>query len=318
MKIRLKLNEVKRIVRPVGAMPPTPPSPVAQEEYEVTLPDGRVVKKKKPLPIDVNNRNILSDAFQNQKSLIDSALLEIPILSEMRIKKKLASGTQGVVFSLEDDRILKIYTGSYFGSIQKEDDRYERLKTKVFSSEGAKTDLLVYDHGTVSYTDSRMEKDYWSGKTIEQLTQKQFGWVIMGKVLTLQDYIMIKYNMDYSVMADAKRAYDGLLYALQNYADTYLKKPNPNSALAKYSYYIDPKTVDDIKNHIRYQNDVLQSLGYSQSKLLINEEFVDRFLDAALTEYINSGNDYKVFNDLHVGNIGVRNEIDPTPVIFDV
>ena len=317
MKIHVRLNEVKRIVRPVGAMPPAPPSPVAQEEYEVVI-NGKTVKKKKPLPIDVNNRNILTDAFQNQKSLIDSALLEIPILSEMRIKKKLASGTQGVVFSLEDDRILKIYTGSYFGGIQKEDQRYERLKTKVFSSEGAKTDLLVYDHGVVSYTDSRMEKDYWSGKTIEQLTQKEFGWVIMGKVLTLTDYISIKYNMDYSAMADAKRAYDGLLYALQNYADTYLKKPNPNSYLAKYSYYIDPKTVDDIKNHIRYQNDVLGTTSYSAAKMLISEEFVDRFLDAALAEYINSGNDYKVFNDLHTGNIGVRNEIDPTPVIFDV
>lgn len=317
MKIRLKLNEVKRIVRPPPPTPLPTPSPVAQEEYEVVI-NGKTVKKKKPLPINVNNKNILSDAFPNQKSLIDSAFLEIPILSEMRIKKKLASGTQGVVFSLEDDRILKIYTGSYFGGIQKEDQRYERLKTKVFSSEGSKTDLLVYDHGAVSYTDSRMEKDWWSGKTIEKLTQKEFGWVIMGKVLTLTDYISIKYNMDQSAMADARRAYDGLFYALHNYVDTYLKKPNPNSALAKYSYYIDPKTIDDIKNHIKYQQDVLGSTSYSAAKMLISEEFVDRFLDAALTEYIQSGNDHKMFNDLHPGNIGVRNEIDPTPVIFDV
>lgn len=317
MKIHLRLNEVKRIVRPVGAMPPQPPSPVEQEEYEVVI-NGKTVKKKKPLPIDVNNRNILTDAFQNQKSLIDSALLEIPILSEIRIRKKLASGTQGVVFSLADDRILKIYTGSYMGSLQKEDDRYERLKTKVFSSEGAKSDLLVYDHGIVSYTESIMEKNYWSGQTIEKLTQKEFGWVVMGKVLTLLDYIMIKYNMDYSAMASAKRAYDGLFIALHYYVDTYLKKPNPNSPLAKYSYYIDPKTVDDIKNHIKYQQDVLGSTSYSTAKMLISEEFVDKFLDAALTEYISSGNDYKVFNDLHPGNIGVRNEIDPTPVIFDV
>lgn len=318
MKIRIRLNEVKRIVRPPPPAPLPTPSPVAQEEYEVTLPNGQVVKKKKPLPIDVNNKNILSDAFPNQKSLIDSAFLEIPILSEMRIKKKLAAGTQGVVFSLEDDRILKIYTGSYFGGIQKEDQRYERLKTKVFSSEGSKTDLLIYDHGVVSYTDSRMEKDYRSGKTIETLTQKEFGWVIMGKVLTLTDYISIKYNMDQSAISDAKRAYDSLFVALENYVDTYLKKPNPNSALAKYSYYIEPKTIDDIKNHIKYQQEVLGSYGYSQAKMLISENFVDRFLDAALTEYIQSGNDYKVFNDLHPGNIGVRNEIDPTPVIFDV
>lgn len=318
MKIHLKLNEVKRIVRPpVGAMPPASPTSVEQEEYEVTI-NGKTVKKKKPLPIDVNNRNILTDAFQNQKSLIDSALLEIPILSEMRIKKKLASGTQGVVFSLEDDRILKIYTGSYLGSIKKEDDRYERLKTKVFSSEGAKTDLLVYDHGIVSYTESKMEKDWWSGKTLEQLTQKEFGWVIMGKVLTLSDFIMIKYNMDQAAMASARRAYSGLSVALNYYADTYLKKPDPKSALAKYSYYIDPKTIDDIKNHIKYQQEVLDSTSYSAAKMLISEEFVDKFLDAALTEYINAGNDYKVFNDLHAGNIGVRNEIDPTPVIFDV
>jgi hypothetical protein len=317
MKIRLKLNEVKRIVRPPPPVALPTPSPAAQEEYEVVI-NGKTVKKKKPLPINVNNRNILSDAFQNQKSLIDSAFLEIPILSEMRIKKKLAAGTQGVIFSLEDDRILKIYTGSYFGGIQKEDQRYERLKTKVFSSEGSKTDLLVYDHGAVSYTDSRMEKDYRSGKTIETLTQKEFGWVIMGKVLTLTDYISIKYNMDYSAMANARRAYDGLFYALHFYVDTYLKKPNPNSALAKYSYYIDPKTIDDIKNHIKYQQEVLGSTSYSAAKMLISEEFVDRFLDAALTEYIQSGNDHKMFNDLHPGNIGVRNEIDPTPVIFDV
>ena len=85
MKIRLKLNEVKRIVRPPPPTPLPTPSPVAQEEYEVVI-NGKTVKKKKPLPININNKNILSDAFPNQKSLIDSAFLEIPILSEMRIK----------------------------------------------------------------------------------------------------------------------------------------------------------------------------------------------------------------------------------------
>lgn len=318
MKIRIKLNEVKRIVRPPTKKTEPPPSaPMEQEEYEVTLPNGTVIKKKKPLPIKEHNYKILKDNLGND-SLIEVAMQKIPVLSEMRLKIKLAHGTQGTIFVLEDDRILKIYLGSYLGGIKREDDRYERLKTKVFSGTATKSDLLVYDHGIEDYDGTKLEFDSNRGGYYDKVTPSKFGWVVMGRVVTLQDFILIKNNMNYEKAREGTRAYEALYYDLNSYARTYLRKPDPKSALAKYSYYIYPTSVEDIKLDPSYEQEIIQKHGYPQSKIHIDEGFVDKFMDEVLQLYIDEGNDIKVFNDLHAGNIGVRNEIDPTPVIFDV
>lgn len=328
MKIKIKLNEVKRIIRPPTQFtePVVQPAQPSQneEEVKITLPSGEVVtkKKKKLLPIEENNKNFLIAAYPASLSLVEASLKNIPVLSEVRIKNKLAEGTQGIVFTLSDDRLLKIYTGSYRGGVQKEDDRYKRLKEKIFSGTGSKSDLPIYDHGISNFTRLVTEFEPNNPKAIRGYVQKetptQFGWVVMGKVLPLVDYILIKNNMDYSAAGEGNRAYQALFYDLTAYANTYLKKPDPKSALAKYSLYIYPRSVEDIKLDPSFEQEILQKYGYPQTKLHIDQNFPDKFLDEVLQLYIDEGNNTKVFSDLHAGNVGVRNEIDPTPVIFDV
>lgn len=292
MKIKIKLNEVKRVVRL-----PAPP----KEEFETD-------SNKKGKTPQQHNKEIIASVLGPQ--IAKNAIEVIPLLSEDKIKKKLAQGTLGTIFIFPDDRLLKIYMGSYIGGVDLEDQRYEKLKSRIFSGQGTKGDLLVYDHGTQTFDSIEKEYDYRLSVYKDKIVPLTFGWVVMGKILPLQDYILIKTNMDREESRDAAKAYDIFYTSLDYYAYDYLRKGSPS--------YINPKTIQDVKNHDIFQSNVLNASGYASTKMLIDENFPDRFIDEILKIYFDSGNNFKVFRDLHIGNIGVRNEIDPTPVIFDV
>jgi hypothetical protein len=132
----------------------------------------------------------------------------------------------------------------------------------------------------------------------------------MGKILPLDQYILIKNNMDYLKTGDAQRAYDNFYQTLSSFAKSYLRQ----TAV----YYINPSSIDDIMTNQDFIQNVLESYGYNQVKIHIGEKFATEFITEVLEMYLDSGNNYRVFLDLHSGNVGVRNEIDPTPVIFDV
>lgn len=292
MKIKIKLNEVKRVVRL-----PAPP----KEEFETDN------NKKEKTP-QKHNKEIIASVLGPQ--IAKNAIEVIPLLSEDKIKKKLAQGTLGTIFIFPDDRLLKIYMGSYIGGVDLEDQRYEKLKSRIFSGQGTKGDLLIYDHGTQTFDSIEKEYDYRLSVYKDKIVPLTFGWVVMGKILPLQDYILIKTNMDREESRDAAKAYDIFYTSLDYYAYDYLRKGSPS--------YINPKTIQDVKNHDIFQSNVLNASGYASTKMLIDENFPDRFIDEILKIYFDSGNNFKVFRDLHIGNVGVRNEIDPTPVIFDV
>jgi len=288
MRIKILLSEVK---------------PVARPKIQIK-PEDKIDSIKK------HNIDILENELVDQ-SYVDAAMEAVPVFSEIQIKRKLASGTQGSVFQLTDDRLVKIYTGSYLGGgVQREDERYEKLKQKIFSSSGTKRDLPVYDHGIETYVHETHVKDWRTGLTNVTKTNVQFGWVVMGKVLPLDQYILIKNNMDHSEAQQAVRAYENLYIALSSFATNYLRQ----TAL----YYINPTSVNDIMTNKDFIQDILQSNGYNQVKIHIGEKFATEFITEILEMYIDSGNNFKVFKDLHSGNVGVRNEVDPTPVIFDV
>lgn len=292
MKIKIKLNEVKRVVRL-----PAPP----KEEFETDN------NKKEKTP-QKHNKEIIASVLGPQ--IAKNAIEVIPLLSEDKIKKKLAQGTLGTIFIFPDDRLLKIYMGSYIGGVDLEDQRYEKLKSRIFSGQGTKGDLLIYDHGTQTFDSIEKEYDYRLSVYKDKIVPLTFGWVVMGKILPLQDYILIKTNMDREESRDAAKAYDIFYTSLDYYAYDYLRKGSPS--------YINPKTIQDVKNHDIFQSNVLNASGYASTKMLIDENFPDRFIDEILKIYFDSGNNFRVFRDLHIGNVGVRNEIDPTPVIFDV
>jgi hypothetical protein len=174
MKIKILLSEVKPVARPKIQIKP--------ENIEDSIKN--------------HNREIITKELF-EKHYVDAVMEAIPVLSEIKIKKKLATGTQGSVFQLKDDRLLKIYFGSYLGSVQTEDKRYEKLKQKIFSGSGTKRDLPVYDHGIETYVHETHVKDWRTGLTNVTKTNVQFGWVVMGKVLPLDQYILIKNNMDH-------------------------------------------------------------------------------------------------------------------------
>jgi len=293
MKIKIKLNEVKRIVR-------LPTIAVDDKAHET---DNN--KEKTP---QNHNKQIIASVLGPQ--IAKKAVEVIPILSEDKIKKILGKGTLGTIFILPDDRLLKIYMGSYIGGVDLEDQRYEKLKSRIFSGQGTKGDLLIYDHGTQTFDFIEKVYDYRLSVYKDKIVPLTFGWVVMGKVLPLQDYIFIKTNMDRVESGDAVKAYNIFYQSLDYYAYDFLRKQSP--------FYINPKTAQDVKNDEMFQSNVLNTSGYASTKMLIGENFPDRFIDEILKIYFDSGNNFKVFRDLHIGNIGVRNEIDPTPIIFDV
>lgn len=288
MKIKILLSEVKPVTRP---------------KIEIKPED-------KTNSIKSHNINILENELV-EKSYVDAVMEAVPVFSELKIKKKLASGTQGSVYQLSDDRLVKIYSGSYLGGgIQAEDERYEKLKQKIFSGYGTKRDLPIYDHGIGSYVYEKQNKNWLSGLTTVTKHNIQFGWVVMGKILPLDEFILIKNNMNYLKTGDAEKAYYDFYQSLVSFARNYLRQTAVD--------YINPSSVNDIMTNKDFIQDVLESYAYNQAKIHIGEKFATEFITEVLEIYLDSGNNYKVFFDLHSGNVGVRNEIDPTPVIFDV
>jgi len=290
MKIKIKLQEIKRIIRPK----------ILSIEPEEETEDLNKIKE--------DNKNILLSSLP--QALVSSCIKQIPILSQIPIIKKVASGTQGTVFKFPDDRLLKIYIGSYVGTIEAENDRYEKLKSKVFSGSATKADLLIYDHGIGTY---KKLVSSWDGNRYQETVENhQYGWVIMGRVIPLDDYFDVVANFDFTKKRDLEKAFDMFSQKMNSFAYDYLNKNRPATV------YIDPTNIEDVLNHQYFKWNILDSGAYARANMELGEEFVNNLIQEMLRTYFDNDKNYAIFNDLHSGNIGVRKLYDPVPVIFDV
>ena len=260
-----------------------------EKAKEELMNDDRVASVASTLnDIQKHNFLILYENYHNVNT-VKKMVEEIPPLRDKKIRRKIATGTQGVVYSLEGRSLLKLYEGSYLSDVDGENARYSKLKDVSFSGSGALSDLLVYDNGVFN-SPSRFAK--------------KIGWVEMGKVIVLVTYFQIINNFDSEKVQKSIDAYSNL-YALMSTRGKLMKNRDFNSIEEAYNSDF---FVENIRNNQRYL----------KSEKVLGSEFVEKIIKGMLKVYFDNDKNVEVFNDMHEGNVGILNLHNPVPVFFDL
>ena len=239
---------------------------------------------------DIQQHNFLSlyRDFSFKTEEIKKMVQEIPPLRDKRIRKSIAKGTQGSIYSLEGDSILKLYTGSYLTDIRGENERYSKLKNVSFSGSGSAHDLLVYDNGIFSYGEN------------SQLT----GWVEMGKLLILRTYFEIICNFDQHEVYNHVKAYENIYHLIRDWGPTIANR--------------DLNTVEEVYDNYSFISNILEDEKFLQSEQVLGTQLTQRLLKGMLKAYFDNNKSKYTFQDMHIGNVGVLNVNNPIPVFFDL
>jgi hypothetical protein len=79
--------------------------------------------------------------------VITGIVEQVPQLKQNKIKRILGSGTQGVVFELDNGRALKLYRDGY---VDDQEGFYDNEAGKIFSGQGRIMTLPIFDRGKTS------------------------------------------------------------------------------------------------------------------------------------------------------------------------
>jgi len=231
-----------------------------------------------------------------------SALWMVAPLNETRIKKVVAKGTQGVVYSLENGKLLKLFKGGYRGggserstqNVAWEADRYSSIESRSHSGQSYKGELSVYGSGMVN------------------MRGTSIGWVEMGRVLIFFEYLGIITNFDYRKMREISDLVENFIAA------TVRKFMNQFMRPGSFIYIGNFDNVEDLFQNSDFIENIFQSQNYTDIANELGLEFAQDLVTAIFKLYFKTGKNLSITTDLHTGNFGVESLFDPTPVIFDI
>lgn len=238
--------------------------------------------------------------FINDVASFRSALWMITPLNETRIKKVVAEGTQGVVYSLENGKLLKLFKGGYRSSgtrsqkVAWEANRYSDIESRSHSGQSYKGELSVYGSGMVN------------------MRGTSIGWVEMGRVLVFSDYLDIITNFDLGERGRKENMVDVfIIETVGTFMNRFMK---PDS----FIYIGDFDNVEELFQNHDFINNIFQSQNYADVANEFGLEFAQDLVTAIFELYFKTGKNTSITSDLHTGNFGVESLFDPTPVIFDI
>ena len=240
--------------------------------------------------------------FINDVASFRSALWMVTPLNETRIKKVVAEGTQGVVYSLENGKLLKLFKGGYRGegptighqNVAWEADRYSSIESRSHSGQSYKGELSVYGSGMVN------------------MRGTSIGWVEMGRVLVFSDYLGIITNFDYTKMTKISDLVENFIAAtVRNFMNRFMR---PDS----FIYIGNFDNIEDLFQNRDFIKNIFQSQNYADIANKLGLEFAKDLVTAIFELYFKTGKNTSITSDLHAGNFGVESLFDPTPVIFDI
>jgi hypothetical protein len=130
---------------------------VLEETEAVLAPEPS--KPQEQNPIVAHNFKKLQHMWGYDDNIIKKMIQNISSLQHNKVLEKLGSGAFGIVYSLDNDHVIKFFTGGVtlpgggdgFGDDDKaskeEINKYKLLQKKAFSGTASKNDLPVYDYG---------------------------------------------------------------------------------------------------------------------------------------------------------------------------
>jgi hypothetical protein len=100
-------------------------------------------------------KQILSNFGISMEDLLD-LIKSCPPLENNKIESPLFAGTQGMIYNLDNDHVLKLFVGGY------QDDLgwYSKLNTKMYGSDANVHDLAVYDSGKTKVSSGGVSVKY--------------------------------------------------------------------------------------------------------------------------------------------------------------
>jgi len=165
------------------------------ELKQIILEETEAVLAPSPSkPQEQNNQiDIASHAAHNFKQLkymygedgASKMIHHISSLQHNKILRKLGSGAFGVVYALDNDHVIKFFTGGvtspgggdgfgdYDEASKEEINKYKLLQSKAFSGKASKNDLPVYDYGVYAKDSDGTPTGYYAE---------------IGKVIPLEDW----------------------------------------------------------------------------------------------------------------------------------
>lgn len=226
------------------------------------------------------------------KQIVD----KISALSNVRIKKLLGKGFYGSTLLLCDGRVLKIYLGGT-GDSSRETDFYSSQKEKAFSGTSSRSNLMVYDHGTLELAYPGIEP-------------VKVGYAIISKVYPLETSISYKNDFD--------RILRGLrLYVFRKKTNYF--QPDENV----HTTFLDGKGNEilvDLEQREKFIEQMSKFIATEKEEFAsFAREMVEQLVEDV--EQFIKENSIEEIMDLHSGNVGLESTspLDkPRFVIFDI
>ena len=228
------------------------------------------------------------------KELINYMVANNPVFHNNKIVDYLGAGSFGFVVELDNDHALKIFVGSFdpvgvdFGDwIDKEAEsdvaRYKGSQEKAFAGSGQTGELMIYDQGRIK---TPFEKD-WHYAEMQQLRTLS-DWTRYVHKIDEDDPVAVK---EFNIKLDAE------IDALKLYADEHNWSAARKKSAKRFARWSIP------------QARFMDSLRYLDKKYAKN--LLDQLKEILKTKTL------KDIRDIRAANIGVAQQDESLPIIFD-
>ena len=228
------------------------------------------------------------------KELINYMVANNPVFHNNKIVDYLGAGSFGFVVELDNDHALKIFVGSFdpvgvdFGDwIDKEAEsdvaRYKGSQEKAFAGSGQTGELMIYDQGRIK---TPFEKD-WHYAEMQQLRTLS-SWLRYVHKIDEFDAAAVK---EFNIKLDAE------IDALKLYADEHSWSAARKKSAKRFARWSIP------------QARFMDSLRYLDKKYAKN--LLDQLKEILKTKTL------KDIRDIRAANIGVAQQDESLPIIFD-
>ena len=284
----------------------------------------KIVKTHKDKIVDLMNNVDFVIALLNQS---EDLVNNCPPLKTDKINNILGIGTQGIVFSLESGRALKLFAKGYIGGSGSEELAfYKSSEGSLFGGEGTRETLPVFDSGSFKI-ELQNPKD--PNTPTKDLT---IHYAVMSRLITLKNYFEKK---DTYRMVSGRITNDevfNVLDMIKELVMTDISEEEMESQIGyfamdtRFAYGRNPtrkeiaEFIVDFQKKLNDKRRHVISLLKRASQSLGIQPYEIRNLVSTLVDIQNDyGSNY--LNDLHPGNIGVDpgsvRTKDPKFILFD-
>lgn len=224
--------------------------------------------------------------FTSNQRTVDKLFDQISSFEDAYITGRLGGGSVGTAFQLSNGNVLKVYHGTYLGTIKDQDAEYEKIMSRTFGGKSYKGDLVVYAHGIVE----------GEPKSISSMGTPTIGWAEINKVFTLRDYYRYL-KVPPHIVEEKEKSFDTLVEDITEFM---------------YSGLVDKDedlydAIDMFKNSF-----IFDKYRYEY----LTEKELENYV-TGIFKFFQINNWNPELNDVHFDNVGVLMPSDPTLVVFD-